>query len=103
MLNRIAIEELEAWILGDIPALCQVYPRLSPDLANRERYRDTDAIRGGTWEALERALQKVGYHQGGLPKIAVAREVALHMTPERNRSPSFQVFYRGLKELADIP
>jgi hypothetical protein len=102
LLNRIAVEELEAWLFGDVPALCKVYPRLSKDLARRERYRVTDAIPGGTWEALERELQRVGYHHGGLPKIQVARAVAAHMDPIRNRSASFHAFYRGLKELAEI-
>jgi len=102
ILNRIAVEELEAWLFGDVPALCATYPRLSRDLARRERYRQPDMIAGGTWEALERELQRVGYHQGGLRKIQVAREVAAHMNPDQNRSPSFQTFYRGLQELANI-
>lgn len=101
VLNRIAIEELEAWFFGDVDALRMVYPRLSPTLAERERYRDPDAIAGGTWERLEFELKKAGYHKGGLPKIALAREVARHMDPRRNRSQSFQAFYSGLLELIE--
>ncbi|NCC37128.1 MAG: DUF4276 family protein [Chloroflexia bacterium] len=99
VLNRLAIEELEAWFLGDLAALRTVYPRIRANLERRERYRDPDTMVGGTWEALERELQRAGYHQGGLPKIEVARRVAVHMQPERNRSRSFQTFYRGLQEL----
>ena len=53
----------------------------------------------GTWEALERILQKAGYHQAGLEKVKAAREISLHMNPAENRSKSFQIFYQGLLQL----
>lgn len=100
VLNRLAIEELEAWFFGDIEALHATYPRISLTLGNRAKYRDPDSIRGGTWEALERELKRGGYYSAGLSKISAAREISLHMDPERNRSQSFQVFRRGLLEIA---
>ena len=99
VLNRIAIEELEAWFFGDVAALRHVYPRINPNLDRQARYRDPDAIAGGTWEALERVLVRTGYLSGGLPKISVARDVSRFMDPERNRSHSFQVFASGLRRL----
>ena len=99
VLTRIAVEELEAWLLGDVPALMATYPGVSPTLANQKTYRDVDHIKGGTWEALERALQKAGYFHGGLPKIQVAREISANMDPDRNSSKSFQVFRDGLRSL----
>jgi len=54
---------------------------------------------GGTWEALERELRKVGYFPGGLNKINAAREISRFMVPERNRSRRFQVFRQGLIEM----
>lgn len=99
VLNRLAVEELEAWFFGDIPALQAAYPRINPNLARKARYRDPDAIKGGTWEALERELQRRGYFTSGLPKIAAARAISAQMEPERNRSKSFQVFRQGLLEL----
>jgi hypothetical protein len=99
VLTRIAVEELEAWLLGDVPALVTTYPGISPTLGNHKRYRDPDGIKGGTWEALEAALQKAGHFLGGLPKIQVAREVAANMDPDRNGSRSFQVFRDGLRAL----
>jgi hypothetical protein len=96
VLNRLAIEELEAWFFGDVEALTASYPRVSPTLGQRARYRDPDAITGGTWEALERLLQRLNYFPEGLPKITAAREVSGHMDPVRNRSRSFQVFREGL-------
>ena len=102
VLNRLAIEELEAWFFGDIEALNTAHPRISLNLGNKAKYRDPDAITGGTWEALERELKRVGYYTGGLSKISAAREISLHMVPERNRSHSFQVFRRGLLEITGL-
>jgi hypothetical protein len=99
VLTRIAVEELEAWLLGDVPALVETYPGVSPTLSSQRRYRDPDAIKGGTWEALQDALQRAGHFPGGLPKIQVAREVAANMDPERNLSKSFQVFRDGIRSL----
>lgn len=99
VINRIVIEELEAWFFGDVDAICQAYPKVSPNLANQARYRDPDAIQGGTWEALERVLKRAGYHKGGLEKFRAAREIAPHMNPSMNRSRSFQVFYKSLLEM----
>lgn len=99
VLNRLAIEELEAWFFGDIDALRAAYPRVPATLATKAKYRDPDAITGGTWEALERELQQAKYFPGGLEKITAAREISRHMQPDRNRSRSFQGFQQGLREL----
>ena len=99
---RIAVEELEAWYFGDGEALCSAYPRLSATLTSRAAYRDPDAIRGGTWEALERELQRAGYHRGGLAKIAAARDIGRYLDPARNRSRSFQVFLGALEKFDSL-
>lgn len=99
VLNRIAIEELEAWFFGDVPALVQAYPGVPPNLAAKSRYRDPDGIKGGTWEALERVLQQAGHHLGGLEKIRAAREITAQMDPSQNSSKSFQIFRDGLMAL----
>lgn len=99
MLNRIAVEELEAWFFGDVPAICAAYPRVPVSLGQQAKYRDPDAIAGGTWEALERVLQKGGYHLGGLAKVAAATEIAHHMNVDVNRSRSFLVFRDGVRRL----
>jgi uncharacterized protein DUF4276 len=100
VLNRLAVEELEAWFFGDVGALRAAYPGISSSLGERAGYRDPDAIRGGTWEALERELQRAGHHRAGLAKIKAAREISAHMEPARNRSRSFQTFRQGLLDLA---
>ena len=101
VLNRIVVEELEAWFFGDVQAICQAYPKVSANLATQQPYRDPDAIKGGTWEALERVLRRAGYHQGGLEKYKASSEISKYMNPESNRSKSFQVFCQGLLESID--
>ena len=89
---RIPIEELEAWLFGDCPAIRAVYPKVPSALENKSKFRDPDAIAGGTWEQLERVLQRAGYHLGGLPKVEVAAEIAEHMDVWSNKSRSFGAF-----------
>jgi len=103
VLNRIAVEELEAWFLGDVEGLCAAYPGVPPSLGNRENFRDPDGVAGGTWEALERILQRAGHFAGGLGKIDLARTMARHMEPARNRSQSFQYFIMGMSALKNVP
>ncbi len=91
VVNRIVIEELEAWYFGDWEAVRKAYPRVSAYVPRQARYRDPDGI-NRTWEALERLLQRHGYFTTGLRKTEVARAVAAHFDPARNRSHSFKVF-----------
>lgn len=103
-LFRIAVEENEAWLLGDPAAVKAAYPRAkAPVLA---RYRQ-DAI-CGTWEVLADAvhaggsatLAKSGYPETGRAKCEWAGKVAPHIDPDRNRSPSFRAFRDGVRRLA---
>lgn len=99
VLNRIAVEELEAWFFGDVDAIHQAYDRVPITLGTKSAYRDPDAIKGGTWEAMERELQRAGYFKSGLAKIKAARAISTNMVPSRNRSRSFQVFQNGLLDI----
>lgn len=96
--TRIAIEELEAWYFGDWQAVRSAFPKVSPNIPNREGYRDPDAIQGGTWEAFERILQKHGYFKGGLRKVEMAREIGNRIEPENTRSRSFTRFHEAIVE-----
>lgn len=102
VLNRIAIEELEAWFLGDPTAIRTAYPKVSKQFEYQEKYRSSDEIRGGTWEALERLLQRAGYYPAGLPKIETAKRISLYMDPEKNRSKSFRVFVEGMNSFFTV-
>lgn len=102
VLVRIAVEELESWLLGDVPALCSEFSRVPATLASKQKFRTVDDINGGTWETLEATLQKYGYFLGGLPKVECARRVAPHINVDNNRSHSFAVFRDGLKRLTGV-
>jgi len=98
VVNRIAMEELEAWYFGDWNAVREVYPRVSDSIPRVAQYRDPDAIGGGTWEAFERLLQRAGYFKNGLRKVEAARGLGRRIEPHHNRSHSFQVFREALLE-----
>lgn len=94
VLNRIVIEELEAWFIGDFQAMRQAYPRLPETLP--PRLGNPDTVAGGTWETLEKFMRSYGYFQGGYPKVEAARAISTRMNPANNTSRSFQVFWDGL-------
>lgn len=89
VVNRLAIEELEAWYFGDWEAVQKAYPKVDANVPSKAKYRAPDEIKGGTWEAFERVMKAGGYFKTGLRKIETARSVAEHMDPSRNTSPSF--------------
>jgi len=105
-LFRIAIEEMEAWLLGDRVAIKAAYPKA------RSRVLDgyvQDSV-CNTWETLAdavhlggaAALKRQGYPLIGQAKCAWAEQIAPLMEPSRNSSKSFQVFRDGLRRLAGI-
>lgn len=99
VVNRIAIEELEAWYFGDWRAVRTAYPRVPENVEQRALFRIPDAIKGGTWEQLERVLQRAGHLTTGLRKIETARAIAQHMDPDRNTSHSFCAFRDAIRQL----
>lgn len=98
LVNRIAIEELEAWYFGDWQAVRIAYPRVSANVRNQRGYRHADEIAGGTWEAFERVLKRYGYFRQGLRKIETARTLGAVVDAERSDSPSFLCLHRALME-----
>ena len=101
VVNRVVIEELESWFLGDVPAIVAAYPGVSPTLGATAKFRNPDAVAGGTWEALFRVLKQAGYYTGleRMPKMEVARRIAPLMNASHNRSASFEAFRTGLAAL----
>ena len=104
-LFRIAIEESEAWLLGDRDAVVTAYPKARR--AVLDRYHQDSIC--GTWEVLADAvhpggavrLKPLGYPAAGAAKCEWAEKIAPHMDVERNRSESFQVFRDGVRRLAE--
>ncbi|MCU7921721.1 MAG: DUF4276 family protein [Candidatus Thiodiazotropha sp. (ex Dulcina madagascariensis)] len=101
----LAIEEGEAWLLGDIPAIKAAYPKVKDAVLNRYM---SDSI-CGTWEHLAdaiynggaAALSSKGWHAIGTEKSAWAERICPHMDVFNNASPSFVYFRDKLIELAE--
>ncbi len=98
VLIRLAIEELEAWYIGDPIAIRKAFRGL-PDISSNGIFRNPDNIAGGTWEALHRFLKKHGIFRNSFPKIEAARRIAPHLDCNRNRSRSFVSFCSGVDAL----
>lgn len=103
VLIRVVIEELEAWYFGDWEATRTAYPRVPMSIAKKREFRDPDLIPGGTWEALERVLNRSGYYRNGLRKLEAARVVGQYFDVDRCSSSSFRCFWQGLTSFVDEP
>ena len=99
----IAIEEGEAWLIGDIPAIKTAYPKAKDNVLNGY---ENDSI-CGTWELLadavfnkgSDALKKHGWQAVGRTKSAWAENIAPHMNVNANASPSFRYFREKIRGL----
>lgn len=97
VVNRIVIEELESWFVGDANALRMAFASL-PAISERTGiFRNPD--NGGSWEALHRFLKKHGIYRSSFPKVEAARRIAPHLDISLNRSRSFQVFVSGIEAM----
>ena len=100
-LFRIAIEELEAWMLGDRQALLAAYPNINLEILNT--YVQDSQCR--TWKLLMRAIYgETAFQQhrslGVMHlKTDMAKNVSKHMVVDNNCSASFQEFCKGLKNM----
>jgi hypothetical protein len=99
----IAIEEGEAWYLGDLAAVKAAYPKAKQGVLNSYT---NDSI-CGTWEKLADAvfsggkqkLSKQGGQAIGLEKTNWANNIPPHMDVDNNLSPSFCYFRDKLRDL----
>lgn len=103
-LFRLAIEEMEAWYLGDREALMAAYPRA------KSRVLDTyvqDSV-CGTWELLadaiysggSAAIKRAGWPLPGQVKHEWAERIGPLLNIAQNQSPSFCKFRDGLRRLS---
>lgn len=107
VLFRLAIEEMEAWYLGDRVALLSAYPRARKDVL--ARYQQDSIC--GTWELLADAvypggsagIRKAGWPLPGQIKHAWAATIGPLLDIEHNHSPSFGKLRDGLRRLVAQP
>ena len=101
----IAIEEGEAWLLGDIPAIVAAYPGAKVSVLSNYR---CDSI-CGTWELLADAvypggstkLKAQGWWAVGREKSVWSEEIAPQKEIDHNTSPSFRYFLKKVRELTE--
>ncbi len=97
VVNRIVIEELESWFIGDPVALRKAFTSLPAINVSSGIFRNPD--NGGSWEALHRFLKKHGIYRKSFPKIEAAQRIAPHMNFAENRSASFGQFVAGIEAI----
>jgi len=101
-----AIEESEAWLLGDLDAIYSAYSKANKQIL--KSYKNDSIC--GTWELLADAifpngadgLKKKGWHAVGKEKSQWAKRITPFMVIQKNKSPSFRYFCRKLLELLEI-
>ena len=98
-----AIEEGEAWFLGDLQAIKTVYPK-AKNVVLSAYVNDSIC---GTWECLadavfpggSKALSAQGWQKIGAEKSEWAKKISPNMEITANKSPSFQYFCEKIFEL----
>ncbi len=100
----IAIEEIEAWLIGDVEAIFAAYPQLFRNVRGQQKSRTIKSCASksahGTWEDLAEIvchggaakLKELGYPEIGIKKREWAQKIGSCMEWERNTSPSFLHF-----------
>ena len=100
----LAIEEGEAWFLGDMPAIRAAFPQCKVSVLRKYK---NDSI-CGTWELLADAvesggaaiLKNGGYQVIGAAKCKWAEAITPHMIVDTNKSPSFNFFAKTIRRIA---
>lgn len=101
----IAVEEMEAWLLGDCEAIKAAYPKLADRIITKHSNYSQDSI-CGTWELLADMLTKggIGYFKKQNPtafdvgrcKSEWAENIGKYINVRENASTSFQYMLSAL-------
>jgi hypothetical protein len=88
-LIRIVCRELEAWYMGDPYAIEQAYPRFhASHYVHNRIFQNPD---------MHNAVEQITRYVPGFQKGEASRIIPPNMVVERNHSPSFHQFVRGLQ------
>lgn len=103
----IAVEEMEAWLLGDNEAVLKAYPMAKKQLL--QKYVQDSVI--GTWEYLADIVYKGGlqslkrnassYYEIGMFKCECAESIGALLDIRKNASQSFNYFIKKLDILCE--
>ena len=104
----IAVEEVEAWLLGDENAITSAYPNVK--LSVLHNYVQDSIC--GTWETLADAIypggysklikSAVSYSEIGRIKAEWSRNIGAYMEFNSNNSPSFNYFFSEIQRRASV-
>lgn len=95
--NALAVQELEAWFLGDREAIMAAYPKVKAHhFKGIDREPDNPPKPN---DVLWRILKEAGLFVTGKRKREWAETIAPHLDPDINQSPSFQYFRQGVTHL----
>ena len=104
----IAVEEVEAWLLGDHEAIASAYPNVKQSVLH-SYVQDSIC---GTWETLADAIypggypklmkNAVSYRAIGIIKAEWSKNIAVYMKFDSNNSPSFNYFFSELQRRAAV-
>jgi hypothetical protein len=108
----IAVEESEAWLLGDILAIQNAYPKNKDRIATKhQQYKQDDILEPGTWEFLFDMLNpqkgrknKFTYPvfpESGIYKCEWAEKIGNCLNIRNNKSNSFNYFLSELDKRRD--
>jgi hypothetical protein len=88
---RIACREMESWFLGNLQAVDNAFGTVRLGrLQDKKKYRNPDRLQNPSGE-LKRLIPVYQKRSG-------AREIGKHITPEGNRSKSFNVFVHAIQD-----
>ena len=101
----LAIEEIEAWLLGDEDAIVAAYPQAK--LPVLHSYIQDSIC--GTWETLadvvykggQQIMRKQHYSERGRIKYEWAKKIGAHLDLSHNQSPSFNAFLSEIYKRTD--
>lgn len=97
---RIACRELEAWFLGDLEAIKNVFPRFKPEsFQSKADFRNVDKISNPD-KYLLRIIPELK-NRASLPKLAVSEAIAPYLDLERNLSASFNHTISAIKRIVE--
>ncbi|GAA3986338.1 DUF4276 family protein [Hymenobacter antarcticus] len=97
VLNRVAVQELEAWWLGDRAAIMAAYPGVRPHHFKGTPPNPDQPPKPN--DVLWTVLKQGRHFLAGKRKTQWATDISQHLDPARNTSASFRCFCQGLAAL----
>lgn len=97
---RIVCNELENWILGDLDAIKQAFPRFNKSKYEQKAdFKNVDSIQNASI-LLKNIIPEYSMYKY-LPKIECSENISRFLDVNKNKSESFNQFVKGVKRLIE--